>query len=295
MNRFARISILAASTMLATAAHAQDFDGVEIKTQELSDSVAVLFGAGGNIAVAHGDDATLMIDDQFAPLSDKIAAAIAALDADPVEYLVNTHWHGDHTGGNENFGNAGATIFAQDNVRMRLQSGGTVGGEEVPPAPRAALPIVTYPQGLRIHLNGDTISLMYFGGGHTDGDTVVFFEEDNIVHVADLYFNIDGYPFIDTSSGGSVYSAMTSLDAVLGMIDDETQVIPGHGPVSNKAELAEYRARMGVAVERVDALRAAGMTLEEATATKPLADMNREGGYISADRFVYAIWNSAKD
>lgn len=295
MNRLAKISILAASPLLATAAHAQDFDDVEVRTQELSDSVAVLFGAGGNIAVAHGEDATLMIDDQFAPLSDKISSAVGALGAEPVKYVVNTHWHYDHTGGNENFGNTGATIFAHDNVRVRLASGGTVGGRDVAPAPHAALPIVTYPQGLRFHLNGDTINIMFFGGGHTDGDSVVFFEEDNIVHTGDLYFNIKSFPFIDLESGGSVYSAMASLDVVIAMIDDDTQVIPGHGPMSNKAELIAFRAMIGDSVERVNGLREAGKNLEEAVAAKPLADFDREGGFISGDRFVAAIWNSAQD
>ncbi len=295
MNRFA---ILAASAALiattATPAFAQrNFDDVEVTTEEIAPGVAVLFGAGGNIGVSHGEDATLIIDDQFAPLSMKIERAIANLGATPVKYVVNTHWHFDHTGGNEHFGGTGATIFAHDNVRVRMAAGGNVGGNETPPAPHEALPVVTYAQGTRIHLNGDTISLMFFGGGHTDGDSVAIWEEANVVHMGDLYFNIPGYPFIDVSSGGSVYDAMRSLDIVIAMIDDETKVIPGHGPMSNKAELTAFRAVIGEAVSRVDALREAGMTLEEAVASAPLADIDRgEGGFISADSFVTAIWNS---
>ena len=293
MNRFTAIALLAATPLLASPLYAQqDFSEVEITTEEIAPGVAVLFGAGGNIAVSHGEDATLMIDDQYAPLSPKIEAAVADLGATPVKYVVNTHWHGDHSGGNENFGKTGATIFAHDNVRVRLAAGGNIFGNEIPPAPDAALPIVTYAQGMRFHLNGDTINLMYFGGGHTDGDSVVFWDEDNIVHMGDLYFNIPGYPFIDTSSGGNVYSAMRSLDIVIAMIDDETKVIPGHGPMSNKAELETYRAMIGEAVSRVEALREEGKTVDQAVAAKPLDDFNRTGGFIDADAFVRSIWAS---
>lgn len=294
MNRFATITFAAAATLLTTSAIAQrNFDNVEVRAQEIAPGVAVLFGAGGNIGVGYGDDATVIIDDQFAPLSGKIEAAIEGLGASPVKYVVNTHWHFDHTGGNEHFGGTGATIFAHDNVRVRMAAGGTAAGNTTPPAPDAALPVVTYAQGLRFHLNGDTINLMYVGGGHTDGDSVVIWEEKNIVHMGDLYFKIPGYPFIDVNSGGNVYNAMRTLEIVIAMIDDETQVIPGHGPMSNKAELIAYRAMMGEAVSRVDALRAQGMTLEQVVAAQPLSDIDRgEGGFISADAFVTAIWNS---
>ena len=208
--------------------------------------------------------------------------------------MVDTHWHYDHTGGNENFGKSGATIFAQENVRIRLAAGGSIGGTAIAPAAAQALPVVTFEQGLKFHLNGDTIRLAYFGGGHTDGDAVVFWEEKNIVHAGDLYFNIPGYPFVDLESGGNVYNAMRSLDLVIGMIDDKTKVIPGHGPMSNKAELVAYRAMIGEAVKRVEALRAQGKTLEEAVAAKPLASMNRGEGFIGPDAFVAAIWNSKR-
>jgi len=302
MNRLTALPLITALPMLASSALAPaalaqgNFDSVEITTEEIAPGVAVLFGAGGNIGVSHGEDATVIIDDQFAPLSGKIERAIANLGATPVKYVVNTHWHFDHTGGNEHFGGTGATIFAHDNVRVRMQSGGTAAGNVTPPAAPEALPVVTYAQGMRFHLNGDTINLMYLGGGHTDGDCVVIWEEDNVIHMGDLYFNIPGYPFIDTNSGGNVYNAMRALDIVIATIDDETKVIPGHGPMSNKVELAEFRAVIGEAVSRVDALRASGMTLEEAVASAPLADIDRgEGGFIDADSFVTAIWNSAAD
>ncbi|MEE4200598.1 MBL fold metallo-hydrolase [Erythrobacter sp.] len=297
MASFARnIAPLAgAAALLAAPAAAQpDFSEVEVTAQEIAPGVAVLFGAGGNIGVSHGEDATLIIDDQFAPLSAKIEMAIDDLGATPVKYVVNTHWHFDHTGGNEHFGGTGATIFAHDNVRIRMMEGGTAAGTTVPPAPPQALPLVTYPQGLRFHLNGDTINLMFLGGGHTDGDSIALWEEANIVHMGDLYFAIPGYPFIDVASGGSVYAAMLSLDLVIAMIDDETKVIPGHGPMSDKAELVAYRAMIGEVVRRVEAARAEGQTLEQALAANLLADIDRgEGGFIDADAFVTAVWNSA--
>lgn len=294
MNHIRRITTaatLALASVYASQSLAQgNFDNVEITTQEVAPGIAVLFGAGGNIGVSHGDEATLIIDDQFAPLSTKIERAIADLGAKPVKYVVNTHWHFDHTGGNEHFGKTGATIFAHDNVRVRMANG----TERVPAAAPEALPIVTYAQGLKVHLNGDVINLMFFGGGHTDGDSVVIWENANVVHMGDLYFNISGYPFIDTNSGGNVYDAMRTLEVVLAMIDTDTKVIPGHGPMSTTAELTAYRAMIGEAVSRVDALRAQDMSLEEAIAAKPLDGIDRgEGGFISADAFVTAIWNSA--
>jgi cyclase len=297
MQRFIiRFLALAAALPIGSAVWAQsDLEKVEIRAEEIAPGVAVLFGAGGNIGLSYGTDATVLIDDQFAPLSGKIEAAVATLGAAPVKYVVNTHWHYDHTGGNENFGKTGATIFAHDNVRVRMASGGTVVGNVSPPSPKEALPVVTYAQGMRFHINGDTISLMYLGGGHTDGDSVVMWEEKKVVHMGDLYMTISSFPFIDRDSGGDVYNLMRSLDLVLSMIDGETKVIPGHGPMSNKAELTAWRAMIGQAVERVEALHKAGKTLEQAVAAKPLADFNREDGFINGDAFVKAIWACLAD
>ncbi|WP_379546799.1 MBL fold metallo-hydrolase [Qipengyuania sp. DSG2-2] len=289
----ATLAASAAALLAASPAMAQrNFDDVQITTEEIAPGVAVLFGAGGNIGVSHGEDGTVLIDDQFAPLTAKIQAAIAELGAGPVDYLINTHWHFDHSGGNENFGKAGALIFAHHNVRTRMAAGGMAAGNSTPPAAKIALPVVTYEQGLRFNLNGDRVNVVFTGGGHTDGDSVIHWEEANIVHMGDLYFKIPGYPFIDVNSGGNVVNAMNSLDQVIRMIDDETQVIPGHGPMSNKAELVAYRAMMGEAVSLVRALRDEGMTKEEAIAAKPLAGFNRGEGFIGPDQFVEAIWTS---
>ena len=304
MNRIAALALASAALAVTggvvattTASAQRNFDNVEITTQEIAPGIAVLFGAGGNIGVSHGEDATVIIDDQFAPLSGKIERAIANLGATPVKYVINTHWHFDHTGGNEHFGGTGATIFAHDNVRVRMAEGSAPESRfEVPPGPPEALPVVTYPQGLRMHVNGDTLNLMFFGGGHTDGDSVVVWEEANVIHMGDLYFKIPGYPFVDIASGGSVYNLMNTLDVVIAMIDEETQVIPGHGPMSNQAELIAYRAMIGEVVSRVEELKGQGMTLEGAIAAKPLADIDRgEGGFIGPDDFVTAVWNSDAD
>lgn len=279
-------------TVSTTATAQRSLDDVEITTEQVAPGIAVLFGAGGNIGVSHGTDATILVDDQFAPLTGKIQAAVAELGATPVQYVVNTHWHGDHTGGNENLGKAGATIVAHDNVRIRMVDGRPDGENPIAPAPRVALPVVTYDQGMTLNINDDTIEVMYLGGGHTDGDSVVLWREDNVIHMGDLYFKIAGFPYIDVSSGGNVVNAMNSLDQVLRMIDDDTKVIPGHGPMSNKAELTAYRAMMGQAVDLVRALKDDGSSLEQAVAAKPLADFNRGEGFIGPDQFVEAIYRS---
>ena len=284
-----------AAIFAATAAPAfaqQNFDDVEITTEEIKPGIAVLFGRGGNIAVSYGDDATIMIDDQYAPLSEKIMAAVAELGAEPVDFLVNTHWHFDHAGGNENFGEAGALIFAHDNVRARMASGGNIFGNKISPAVPIALPVVSYEQGITFHRNGDTIDVIFTGGGHTDGDSIVRWREDNVVHMGDLYFNTGGFPFIDTSSGGNVLHALSSLDAALMLMDGDTIVIPGHGQLSDKAGLSAYRARISAMVDKVKVLRDQNMTLEQIIAAAPLAGMGGEGGFINAEQFTTFIWQS---
>ena len=277
----------------ATPAQAQtDWDAVEIEAQEIAPGIAVLFGRGGNIGVSYGEDATLLIDDQFAPLTEKIEAAVAELGAKPVRYVVNTHWHGDHTGGNEHFGKKAAIIFAHTNVRVRLSTEQDRGERTVPPSPREALPVVTYDRGVTLHLNGDTIDVLFVGGGHTDGDSIVRWREKNVVHMGDLYFKISGWPYVDLRSGGDIESLLFSIDSAIAMMDDETQVIPGHGPMSNRAELIAYRNVIGEAVTRIRAMKDAGTTLEAAQAERPLDSFERGEGFIDADSFIAAVWNS---
>ena len=245
------------ASLFSVAAVAQDrFANVEIKTTELNGSAFMLVGAGGNIGVSAGDDGLLIIDDQFEPLAEKIAAALKDINNSPVKYVVNTHYHGDHTGSNAWFkDNQDATIFAHDNVRVRM----TLGADAKP----SSFPVVTYDQGLKFHFNGDTIHLKHLNTGHTDGDSVVFFEEANVLHAGDLYFN-DFFPFIDLSSGGSVPGFIDSIEQMVALVDNNTQIIPGHGELATKANLKEYLNMLYATRDAVARMKFSGMTLEKA-------------------------------
>ncbi|WP_338244899.1 MBL fold metallo-hydrolase [Aurantiacibacter hainanensis] len=283
----------AAIGVAASPVGAQDMSEVEITAVEIAPGIAVLYGNGGNIGVSHGDDGTILIDDQFAELTDRIQQAVADLGATPTRFLVNTHWHFDHAGGNENFGNAGATIVAHDNVRIRLAEGGTVVGNVTPPAPPEALPIITYDQGMTFNANGDTIDLMYLGGGHTDGDTVVFWRDANVVHMGDMFMHQLGWPFVDVGSGGNVEQLLSSLSRVIAMIDEDTVIIPGHGELATRSDLVAFHAMIAEGVRRIEALRESGVSLEDAIARRPVAGLvNAEGGFISDDAFVTSVWQS---
>ena len=293
MRRVASIAIFVAGLGTAYAFAQDDMSQVQIRAVEIRPGVAVLFGQGGNIGVSHGPDGTMIVDNQFAPLTPKIQAAIEGLGAAPVKFVVNTHWHFDHAGGNENFGNAGATIVAHENVRQRLMTGGTVAGNDTPPAPSAALPIITYDDNVTLHLNGDDIEVIHTGGGHTDGDSVVFWRRANVLHTGDMMMNGLGFPFIDISSGGNVEHLLGSLDKMIDMTDGETVIMPGHGELADRMDLIGWRRMIDMAVDRVDDLRDAGLTLEEIRAQKPLAGLrNAEGGFVSEDDFLQAIWTS---
>lgn len=290
MRRTVLLSTIVLGGAVSIAVSAQNFDNVQIRAEPVAPGLAVLFGQGGNIGLFHGPDGTIIVDDQFAPLTGKIQAAIAARGATPVKFLINTHLHGDHSGGNENFGKAGATIFAQTNVRSRLADGGTQRGQARPPAPHAALPVVTYDHGMSFHANGDTVDLRYFGGGHTDGDSIVRWRNANAIHTGDMFNNGGGFPFIDTENGGNALNLVTSLDQVIALADADTVIIPGHGPLSNRAELIAWRDMIATAVERVEALKKQGKSLQEAQAAKPVEGMRsaNDGG----DAFVAGIWAS---
>ena len=288
-----RKAVLLSLSLLAVpaAAQAPDWSKVEIKAQTLAPGVAVLFGAGGNIGVSHGPDGTVLIDDQFAPLTDKIVAAVAGLGASPVRYVVNTHWHFDHAGGNENFGKT-ATILAHKNVRVRMVSGGTVAGMNTPPAPPAALPVITYDEGISFHLNGDQIDAVFTGGGHTDGDTVLYWRKANVLHTGDLMMKDQGFPFIDTDSGGNALRLVATLDKLLAMTNAETQVIPGHGPIATRADLQAWRDMIAGAVETVRKANAGGAKLDAFLAANPFKPMEKPNAFVSADAFARAIWGS---
>lgn len=294
MNYRPLVFASAVALAIGGAAIAQpNMDAVRIGTQQVKPGVAMLTGSGGNIGVSYGEDGVLIIDDQFAPLTGRIQTAIAALGSGPVKYLVNTHWHFDHAQGNENFGKAGAIIVAQTNVRTRLAAGGTVAGNTSPPAPKAALPVMTYDHAVSFHFNGDTIDVIHTGGGHTDGDSVIYWRKANVLHTGDMMMKGAGYPFIDLSSGGNVQRLIVSLDQLIAMTNADTVIIPGHGPLATRADLIAWRGMIATAVGRVNGLKDAGRSLDQIKAAKPLAGLaDTSQAFFPEDQFVDAIWGS---
>ena len=212
--------------------------GADIGPSGEAGKIHVLTGAGGNIGVSVGSDGLLIVDDQFAPLADKIRAALKGLSQGDLAFVLNTHWHFDHTGGNEAFGSE-ATIIAHDNVRKRMEKGQTLRGEQVPPALPKALPVITFGESVTIHFNGEEIRVLHYPHGHTDGDSVIFFTGSNVVHMGDDYF-AGRFPFIDMESGGSLAGLTENIGKVLGELPADVKIIPGHGPVSTKADLQGY-------------------------------------------------------
>jgi glyoxylase-like metal-dependent hydrolase (beta-lactamase superfamily II) len=288
---------LAAGLVLSGTAGAQqqDFDAVVIEAVPVAEGLYMLVGSGGNIGVSVGADGVLIVDDQYAPLTAKIRAAIAKLTDQPVRMVLNTHWHGDHTGGNENFAGTGALIVAHDNVRVRMSASyfSEFFQTESPPSPDAALPVVTFDSTVSFHLNGQRIRAEHVPPAHTDGDSLVWFEDRNAVHMGDTYFN-GFYPFIDVGSGGSLRGMIQAVDLALPRIDPQTRVIPGHGPLSNRAELVEYRTMLATVADRLQALKAAGKSLDEVIAAKPTAEFDARWGqgFIGPDRWVGLVYRA---
>jgi glyoxylase-like metal-dependent hydrolase (beta-lactamase superfamily II) len=285
-------AILAAAPV---AAQQRDLSGVEIKVEQLAPGVAVLFGAGGNIGLSYGEDGNVVIDDQFAPLSDKILAAIKTLDPDPVRLVINTHWHGDHTGGNANFDKAGAVIIAQDNVRTRMSSEQTVGGDKVPPSPKDALPIVTYANGVTVHLNGDDLRVIHVANAHTDGDSLIRWTKADVLHMGDTFWHGDTFPFIDLDSGGSIDGMIAAAEKGIELADANTKIVPGHGTVGTRADLAAFRDMLTDIRDKVAAGIKAGRALDQIKASKPTAKYGMPDGYIKPDRFVETVYASLKN
>lgn len=274
---------------LATAATAQDFSQVQVRTLKLNDSLYMLSGAGGNVGLSVGPDSVFMVDDDFAPMAPKLKAAVAALSNRPVQFLLNTHFHFDHTGGNEVFGQAGAVIVAHDNVRRRMSSEQLISfiGARQAASPRIALPVVTVPGEVKLHVNGDEVHAFHVPLAHTDGDLIVRFVQSNVVHMGDTFFN-GMYPFIDASSGGTPDGVIAAYDRVLALVDAQTKIIPGHGPLASKADLQATRDMLATVTARIKAARRAGQTSEQIAASKPAAEFDAKygGGFIKAEAFV---------
>lgn len=274
-------------------AQQQDFSKVEIRAEQLAPGVAVLFGAGGNIGVSHGEDGTVLVDDQFAPLTDTIRAAVRTLGPDPIRFVVNTHWHGDHTGGNERFGKAGAVIVAHDNVRRRM-SVETLSARfgTIPASPRGALPVVTFASAVNFHLNGDEIHVIHVRNAHTDGDSLVHWTRGNVLHMGDTYFNQVTLPFIDRESGGSVDGMIEAVRMGLSIARSDTRIIPGHGPVATRADLESYLAMLVDVRDKVAAAKASGQSLAQVQAAGIAARYAVPNGFVEPDAFIASVFES---
>ena len=283
LGKLAAAILLVAGTPAGFAAET-DFDAVMITAQKVAGNVTMLQGNGGNIGISMGDDGVLMIDDQFAPLSDKIKAAIMELGGSLPKFLLNTHWHGDHTGGNENFADS-ATIIAHDNVRLRLAD---PANQRVP----KALPVITFADGIAVHFNGEEIRLVHLPHGHTDGDAAVWFTGSNVIHMGDEYV-VGGFPFIDLNSGGSIEGLLENHERLAAILPNDIRIIPGHGPLSTKAEMAAWIAKVRTAAQIVIDQKTAGKVLVDVIAQGLPAEYDSMGtGFINGEAFIRAVYTS---
>lgn len=286
---------LAAALLCGTASAQNDFSKVDVKTEKLADGLFMLTGAGGNLGLVVGKDAVFLVDDQYEQMAPKIKAAIAAQSNKPVKFVINTHWHFDHTGGNADMGNNDAVIVAHDNVRKRMSAKQAIEflGLTFEPSPEKALPVMTFQDNVSFHLNGETIRVTHMPNGHTDGDAIVHFQKSNVIHMGDLFFN-GLYPFIDTYSGGNVDGVIAAADKVLAMSDDATRLIPGHGPLARKADLKAYRDMLAAISQRIKAQMKDGKKMEEIIASKPTADFDGKWGkgFIPPARFVEMLYKN---
>lgn len=291
-----RIASLVAVSLLwsAAGARAQPPPPPEkLETQKLADGLWVVSGAGGNVTLMVGPGGVLLVDDKLAPATGELKKAIAAVTPKPVRFVFNTHWHGDHTGGNAVFGGEGAVIVAHENVRKRLSTKQLVAlmNKEVPASPEPALPVITFADSLAFHLNGDDLEIVHVDPAHTDGDSIIHFKKANVIVMGDTYFSM-GYPFIDTSSGGSVDGYVKAADRVLAIAQPSTKIVPGHGPVTDRQKLRVFRDMIATIRDRIKKLAAEGKTLAEVQAARPSADYDATWGkaFIGGPPFVETIY-----
>jgi glyoxylase-like metal-dependent hydrolase (beta-lactamase superfamily II) len=301
------MAVAATTLLLASVANAQqpaspppapDFSKVEIKTTDLGNNVYMLEGQGGNITAAVGKDGVIMVDGQFAPLHDKIRAAIEAVSKQPIKYLINTHYHGDHTGGNESFARDGVTVVSQINVRNRLAAGTTNGltGVKTPPAPLGALPSKTYLNVSKLRLSGRVADLKHIANAHTDGDTYVWFKTANVLSTGDTFTN-GRYPNIDFANGGNIKGMIAAADTYLKLANAKTRIVPGHGPLADKAVVTEYRTMLVTARDRMAKLVKEGKNEDDVVAAKPFADLDAKWAptELASKNFIRVVYHSLAD
>lgn len=291
MKKFLLLIVLSLFAVTATAQ--TDFSKVQIKATKVAGNVYMLEGAGGNIGVSVGDDGILIVDDQFAPLADKIRAALKGVADKKLRFILNTHWHGDHTGGNVAFGPE-ATIIAHDNVRKRLatEQKSEVFKSTTPASPKEALPVITFDQSLSVHFNGEDIRAIHYPKGHTDGDSVIFFSSSNVVHLGDDFF-AGRFPFVDLESGGTVEGLTKNIGEIITKIPDGAKLIPGHGPISTIDDLKNYHRMLQQTSEVVRQKISAGKTLDQIKTEGLPAEWAPWGtGFIKTDRWLETIYKS---
>lgn len=287
------VAILCASVL---SAQDQDFSKVKITVSKVAGTVYMLQGAGGNIGASVGDDGIVIVDDQYAPLADRIQAALRGITDKPVRFIINTHYHPDHTGGNAYFQKQ-APIIAQDNVRKRLESGG-VGGNggsihmDLKPSPQEALPIITFDHDVTVHLNGEDIRALHFPAGHTDGDSVIFFPKSNVVHMGDDFVTY-GFPFIDVDAGGSIDGMIDGVEKVIAQVPPDVKIIPGHGPVSNIDDVRAYLNMLKATRDAAAHAIQQGQSLDQMKQAKLLDPWKKYSGqFVNEDVFLETLYNS---
>lgn len=285
--------------VVVRAQQAPDYSKVQIKVTKVSGNIYMLEGQGGNIAASVGEDGIVIVDDQFAPLAEKIQVALKNLGITdkPVRFVINTHYHGDHTGGNVPFADTGSTVIAQDNVRKRLEAGGVAGNGgaikmDNKPAPKAALPIITFEHDVTVHLNGEDIRALHFPSGHTDGDSIIFFPKNNVVHMGDDFVRY-GFPFIDVSSGGSVQGMIDAMEKASAKLPADVKVIPGHGALSNLDDVRAFTKMLKETSAVVQKAIDEHKTLEQMKKDKILAPWSKwSGDFVNEDAFIETLYNS---
>lgn len=278
-----------ALTAPSSAPAQSTFSKVEMKTTKVAGNVYMIEGEGGNIGVSAGADGILIVDDQFAPLADKIRTALKGIGNHKLRFILNTHWHGDHTGSNAVFGPE-ATIIAQSNVRRRLENGGVIFGNKIDPVTKEALPVITFDESLTIHMNGDDIKAMHLPAGHTDGDSVIFFSSANVVHMGDQFFN-GKFPFVDLDSGGSIEGYTRNVGTVLAKLSPDVKIIPGHGPLATIEDLRAYHRMLVATTAFVQKKMHEGKTLEQIKAEGLPAEWKSfDGGFIDTAKWIESIY-----
>jgi glyoxylase-like metal-dependent hydrolase (beta-lactamase superfamily II) len=290
-----RLAAFVLACVAVTPQKPPQFD-MAIQATRITDQLHVLEGAGGNVAVFVGEDGVLLVDDKLAPATPDVKAAVAKITPKPVRFVVNSHWHRDHSGGNEALAGDGAVIVAHDNVRRRMSVDGFIAvfGRKTQAAPPRALPVVTFTRDVTFHLGGEEISVVHVGAAHTDGDALVRFRKSNVLHMGDCYLN-GSHPVIDSVNGGTFPGLIAAADTALGLVDGETRIVPGHGPIASREDLREWRRMLATVYERVQKAVAAGQSLEQVKAERPTRDWDARltRSFVTSDHTVEEAYRSA--